>query len=91
MSPPTSWTWDDLRTAAKAIADAGTYGGFCMGADWARFAPFVFSNGGSFASEDNTTATLDTPEVKEMATLVSDMYTEEFAGQTGGCRRKLVR
>jgi multiple sugar transport system substrate-binding protein len=74
--PTDSWTWDDLRTAAKTISDAGTYKGFCMGADWARFAPFVFSNGGSFASEDNTTATLDTPEVKEMATLVSDMYTE---------------
>jgi multiple sugar transport system substrate-binding protein len=74
--PTDAWTWDDLRTAAKAISDAGTYKGFCMGADWARFAPFVFSNGGGFASEDNTTATLDTPEVKEMATLVSDMYTE---------------
>jgi multiple sugar transport system substrate-binding protein len=74
--PTDSWTWDDLRTAAKAISDAGTYKGFCMGADWARFAPFVFSNGGSFASEDNKTATLDTPEVKDMATLVSDMYTE---------------
>jgi multiple sugar transport system substrate-binding protein len=74
--PTDSWTWDDLRTAAKAISDAGTYKGFCMGADWARFAPFAFSNGGSFASEDNKTATLDTPEVKEMAQLVADMYTE---------------
>jgi multiple sugar transport system substrate-binding protein len=74
--PTDSWTWDDLRAAAKKISDAGTYKGFCMGADWARFAPFVFSNGGSFASEDNKTATLDTPEAKDMATLVSDMYTE---------------
>jgi len=74
--PTENWTWDDLRTAAKTIADGGTYGGFCMGADWARFAPFVFSNGGSFASEDNTTATLDTPEVKDMATLVADMKQE---------------
>lgn len=74
--PTDAWTWDDLRTAAKAISDKGTYKGFCMGADWARFAPFVFSNGGAFASEDNTTATLDTPEVKEMAQLVADMYTE---------------
>ena len=74
--PTDDWTWDDLRTAAKAIADNGTYGGFCMGADWARFAPFVFSNGGSFASDDFQTATLDTPEVKEMATLVADMYKE---------------
>ena len=75
--PTEDWTWDDLRTAAKAIADKGTYGGFCMGADWARFAPFVFSNGGSFASEDFTTATLDTPEVKDVGTLVSDMYKEK--------------
>ena len=75
--PTEDWTWDDLRTAAKAIADKGTYGGFCMGADWARFAPFVFSNGGSFASEDFSTATLDTPEVKDMGTLVSDMYKEK--------------
>jgi multiple sugar transport system substrate-binding protein len=74
--PTDDWTWDDLRTAAKQIADAGQYGGFCMGADWARFAPMVFSNGGSFASDDFTTATLDTPEVKEMATLVADMYQE---------------
>jgi multiple sugar transport system substrate-binding protein len=75
--PTDAWTWDDLRAAAKKIADAGTYGGFCMGADWARFAPFVFSNGGSFASDDFKTATLDTPEVKDMGTLVSDMYKEK--------------
>ena len=74
--PTDSWTWDDLRAAAKKISDAGTTKGFCMGADWARFAPFVFSNGGSFASEDNKTATLDTPEVKDMATMVSEMYKE---------------
>ena len=75
--PTDSWTWDDLRAAAKKIADGGTYGGFCMGADWARFAPFVFSNGGSFASDDFKTATLDTPEVKDMATVVGDMYKDK--------------
>jgi len=75
--PTDDWTWDDVRTAAQALAATGTYGGFCMGADWARFAPFAFSNGGAFASDDFTTATLDTPEVKEMATLVADMYSEK--------------
>ena len=74
--PTADWTWEDMRTAAQAIADTGTYGGFCMGADWARFAPMVFSNGGTFASEDNTTATLDTPEVKEMANFVAEMKQE---------------
>jgi multiple sugar transport system substrate-binding protein len=74
--PTEDWTWEDMRTAAQAIADKGTYGGFCMGADWARFAPFAFSNGGAFASDDYTTATLDTPEVKEMATFVAEMFEE---------------
>jgi multiple sugar transport system substrate-binding protein len=74
--PTADWTWEDMRTAAQAIADTGTYGGFCMGPDWARFAPFAFSNGGAFASEDNTTATLDTPEVKEMANFVAEMKQE---------------
>lgn len=74
--PTDDWTWEDMRTAAQAIADTGTYGGFCMGADWARFAPFVFSNGGAFASDDFSTATLDTPEVKEMATFVAEMKQE---------------
>jgi multiple sugar transport system substrate-binding protein len=75
--PTDKWTWNDMRTAAKAIAAKGKFGGFCMGADWARFAPFAFSNGGSFASDDYKTATLDTPEVKTMATLVSDMFKEK--------------
>lgn len=75
--PTDQWTWDDMRTAAKKIAATGKYGGFCMGADWARFAPFAFSNGGAFASDDYKTATLDTPEVKTMAQLVADMFTEK--------------
>ncbi|TLN28242.1 sugar ABC transporter substrate-binding protein [bacterium] len=75
--PTADWTWDDLRTAAQKIAATGKYGGFCMGADWARFAPFAFSNGGAFASNDYKTATLDTPEVKTMATFVADMFKEK--------------
>lgn len=75
--PTDKWTWTDLRTAAKAIAAKGKYGGFCMGADWARFLPFVLSNGGNFASSDFKTATLDTPEVKAMGTLVYDMFKEK--------------
>ncbi|NLG71906.1 MAG: sugar ABC transporter substrate-binding protein [Chloroflexi bacterium] len=77
VEPPTEdWTWEDMRAAANQIAQAGNYAGFCMGADWARFAPFVFSNGGSFVSDDLTTATLNTPEVTEMATFVAEMYEE---------------
>ena len=75
--PTSDWTWDDMRNAAKAIAATGKYGGFCMGTDEARFAPFVFSNGGSFTSPDFKTATLDTPEVKTQAQFVADMFKEK--------------
>lgn len=71
--PTADWTWDDLKAAADAIAKTGKYGGFCMNADWARFAPFAFSNGGAFTSDDYKTASLDTPEVKAAATFVGDL------------------
>ncbi len=74
--PTVDWTWDDLRTAANIIAEKGTYAGYCMGADWARFMPFVTSNGGSFTTDDFTTATLDTPEVIGAAQFIADMFAE---------------
>ena len=74
--PTKDWTWDDLRAAAKKIADNTDYAGFCQGADWARFAPWVFSNGGAYATDDCKTATLDTPEVKEMAKILLAMHEE---------------
>jgi multiple sugar transport system substrate-binding protein len=74
--PTEDWTWDDLQNAANVIAEKGTYAGYCMGADWARFMPFVTSNGGSFTTDDFTTATLDTPEVIEAAQFIADMHEE---------------
>ncbi len=74
--PTEDWTWDDLRAAAKAIAENTDYGGFCQNADWARFAPWAFSNGGAYATDDFSSATLDTPEVKEMAQYIYDMKEE---------------
>lgn len=75
-APTADWTWDDMREAAMAIAENTDYAGYCQGADWARFAPFAFSNGGAFASDDYTSATLDTPAVKEMAQLQLEMFEE---------------
>ncbi|CAG0932615.1 Putative ABC transporter substrate-binding protein YesO [Thermoflexales bacterium] len=71
--PTADWKWEDLKTAAEALAKEGTYGGFCMGADWARFAPFAFSNGGTFVTDDQKQAALDTPEVKQAAEFVAAM------------------
>ncbi len=71
--PTASWTWDDLKKAAEAIQKAGKFGGFCMGADWARFAPFAFGNGGAYATDDGKTATLNTAEVKAAATFIAGL------------------
>jgi multiple sugar transport system substrate-binding protein len=77
ISEPTAdWTFDDLRTAAQAISAAGQYKGFCQDADWARFAPWVFGNGGSYTTPDFKTATLDTSEVTQMAQMTFDMISE---------------
>ena len=73
--PTADWTWDDLKAAAEAIAAKGTYAGFCQGADWARFAPWAFGNGGAYASDDFKTATVDTPEIREAANYVIELHT----------------
>ena len=73
QEPTASWTWDDLKKAAAAIKDKGGVAGYCMGADWARFAPFVYQNGGSFVSEDFKTATFDQPAVIEAGNFVASM------------------
>ena len=71
--PTADWGWDELKAAAEALQAEGTYAGFCQNADWARFAPFAFGNGGSYANDDFTTAMMDTPEVKEAAQFIADM------------------
>lgn len=72
--PTADWTWDDLKTAAEAIAATGQYAGFCQGADWARFAPWAFGNGGAYASDDFTTALADSDAVRAAAEYVAEMY-----------------
>jgi multiple sugar transport system substrate-binding protein len=71
--PTADWTWADLKNAAEKIKAAGKFGGFCMGADWARFAPFAFGAGGAYATEDGKTATMNTPEIKAAAQAVADL------------------
>ena len=74
--PTADWTWDDLKAASEAIAATGEYAGFCQNADWARFAPWAFGNGGSYASEDFTTAQAGSDAVIEAAEYVAGMYAD---------------
>jgi multiple sugar transport system substrate-binding protein len=76
-APTDSWTWTDMQTAAKAIAAKGKYAGFCQDADYARLAPWVFSNGGSYTSSDFKTATVDTTQVTDMVNIIATMYQDK--------------
>jgi multiple sugar transport system substrate-binding protein len=74
--PTADWGWEELRAAAEAIAATGEYGGFCQNADWARFAPWAFGNGGAYASEDFTTALANSDAVKAAAEFVTGMQDD---------------
>jgi multiple sugar transport system substrate-binding protein len=74
--PTADWGWDELKAAAEAISATGEYGGFCQNADWARFAPWAFGNGGAYTSDDFTTALASSDEVKEAAQYIADMHDD---------------
>ncbi len=74
--PTADWGWDDLKAASEAIAATGEYGGFCQNADWARFAPWAFGNGGAYASDDFTTAMAGSAEVLAAAEYVAAMHAD---------------
>jgi multiple sugar transport system substrate-binding protein len=76
-APTDSWTWTDLITAAKAIQAKGKIAGFCQDADYARLAPWVFSNGGSYTSPDFKTSSVDSTQVTDMVTLVANMKLQD--------------
>ncbi|MGH8925678.1 MAG: ABC transporter substrate-binding protein [Acidimicrobiia bacterium] len=75
-APTGDWTWTELRAAAQAISDNTDVAGFCQGADWARLAPWAFSHGGTYASEDATQAMLTGAGVIQAVTIVADMQEE---------------
>jgi multiple sugar transport system substrate-binding protein len=74
--PTAAWGWDDLKAASEAIAATGEYGGFCQNADWARFAPWAFGNGGAYATDDFSAPLLNSPEVKEAAEYIAAMHAD---------------
>ena len=50
--PTNDWTWDDLKSAAKALTK-GDVVGLSLPADAARFVPFLWQAGGDLANVNN--------------------------------------
>lgn len=78
-NPPQSW--NELIEAAKALTHDGRYGfavtgGGEVGNTIFRSLPFIWMNGGSIISDDQTTATVNQPEAVEAVKFYTDMLTE---------------
>jgi multiple sugar transport system substrate-binding protein len=65
-----------MREAAKALTKDGV-AGFCMGPDWARFAPSSFNHGANFTNEDYTESMLDDPANVQAAQFWADMRFQD--------------
>lgn len=65
LQPPT--TWDELKAAATKLTTGGQKA-FCLSSTLDRALAFIYQNGGSLLSDDKTTDTVDTPEVKDALT-----------------------
>ncbi len=74
--PTDDWTWDDLAKAAKTISEKTDYKGFGQNADWARFAPWAFANGGSYTNSDFSKAAMNTSAVKDAANFLLKMKND---------------
>lgn len=55
--PTSAWTWQDLKDAAQKLTKPGVYG-LMTPPDDARWAPFVYQNGGQVLSADQTKSKL---------------------------------
>lgn len=80
--PNADWTWDDLRSAAEALMDAGNgVYGMVINPDFARWIAFLYQSGGSVTNEDFTEMTINSPEALLAAEFYVEMVEEGIAAQ----------
>ncbi len=81
--PTDSWTWDDMKNAAKALTNLtdpkNPVYGICMAADAGRFPAYVLQAGGTIMTPDFKDTTLDAQKAIDAATF----YTGFRADKTG--------
>lgn len=88
--PDSTWTWDDLRAAARRLTmDKDGDGvpdqyGFVINPHYESFDPLVRSFGGRMLSEDLTTVTFASPEGIAATQFVTDMIQEDGSTIRGG-------
>ncbi|TDE02007.1 sugar ABC transporter substrate-binding protein [Jiangella asiatica] len=82
LEPPT--TWDDLKTFAQGLQQAGAQQGIYLqpgqGGSWQTFMPFAWQNGATLT--DGDAYTLDSPEMIEALEYYTSYFTEGLSQNT---------
>jgi multiple sugar transport system substrate-binding protein len=71
-------TWDELMTAAKALADGDSYL-YEFDADTFHGSQWIYENGGSLLNDDNTEVVFNSPEAVEAITFNKSLLDEGVA------------
>jgi multiple sugar transport system substrate-binding protein len=71
-------TWDELKDVASKLAD-GEQNRYQFQADTFHTAQFIFENGGSLLSDDNSKAVFNSPEAVEGVQFYADMLKNNVA------------
>lgn len=85
--PTDDWTWEDLRAAAVKLTttkDGKTTWGFLSDNLYPSWASFIGQAGGSILGPDGATATIDTPEVREALTFMTDLIYKDKVSPAPG-------
>lgn len=84
--PSDDWTWDDFLDIARQLTAETEAFGFGIPTYTFAYMPWIYSNGGSTASEDLKEPTLDDPKTVEAIQFIADLVFKEKVAPnpTGG-------
>jgi multiple sugar transport system substrate-binding protein len=82
--PTDAWTWDDFSAMSDAFVAKGIFSYAGTNGYFVGVMPWLLTNGGSSLSEDWKTATLNTPQAIEAATLMRTMVEKKWSPEPGG-------
>lgn len=80
VEPPT--TWDELKSAAKAITDASGQPAIVLDAALDRFIMFLYQAGGNVTNADVTQITLDQPPAKDALDMYYGLYSDGLSASS---------
>ncbi len=85
--PDDAYTWDELKDILRKLKEAYnlTYAasGIWDNGSGYRYLPFVYANGGTLLNEDQTEATVNTPEFLEAIQFYDDLRAEDLIANVG--------